>query len=424
MKKYQQLFLAIISIFSLACLLIYRHEYNKLRYVLEVLNFFGTPGLPSANLSACADIDSFNKFSRGPLPAWQRISNSLFVYSAFWDKFDDEERVKAFAVGTLTGNLMYKCRIWYDTNPKIQIGQFDFSELIFKTQDAVHNKVASSRKAKAFEFYCKSKSKDTQRIPIGVTFFQHELNQFDQVFIPVVNLKSSAPPQNSTGVCVMPGQFPQYSKSDYLEFLSFHKVIGINYFIIYGGIDHYNLLSSVQIDKSNKIKIVILPWNYPYFEGKELMKIIAENDCKTRATGLLENVVMLDWNKFLVPRYFLTISTVINELASRKKINKFLFSTLLFCTEYKDNFGSNSSMPIIFRKSRYNLLKNDIQVPLYRPYIRPDNVYIIGKDNVAVHQYSNCQNYKFSSDDKKNELIDTSMHIFENEFFKSQILIM
>lgn len=41
MRKYQQLLLLLVSIISVTVLLIYKSENNRLKYVLEVVNFFG-----------------------------------------------------------------------------------------------------------------------------------------------------------------------------------------------------------------------------------------------------------------------------------------------------------------------------------------------------------------------------------------------
>lgn len=46
MKKYQQLLIVSLGLVSFICFLIYKHEYDRLRNVLEVLEVFGTPPSP------------------------------------------------------------------------------------------------------------------------------------------------------------------------------------------------------------------------------------------------------------------------------------------------------------------------------------------------------------------------------------------
>ncbi|CAL8133675.1 unnamed protein product [Orchesella dallaii] len=43
MKKYQQLLIVSLGLVSFICFLIYKHEYDRLRNVLEVLEVFGSP---------------------------------------------------------------------------------------------------------------------------------------------------------------------------------------------------------------------------------------------------------------------------------------------------------------------------------------------------------------------------------------------
>lgn len=47
MKKYQQLLIVSLGLVSFICFLIYKHEYDRLRNVLEVLEVFGSPPPPN-----------------------------------------------------------------------------------------------------------------------------------------------------------------------------------------------------------------------------------------------------------------------------------------------------------------------------------------------------------------------------------------
>lgn len=412
MKKYQQLLLAVVSIFSFGCLLLYRHEYYKLRYVLEVLDFFVAPGA-STNSTVCSLPNSFNEFARGPFPAWQRITDSLYVYSAFWE-VDNEKYVKAYAVGILNRNFSYECYLWY--NFKRVEGKFKYMTIDYEKNSISNQRKSEKRKAKAFVFYCEAHSMER---PTGVTFFSSYFNETSVGFLPVVTLKPNFL-QTATAVCVMPTSFPEFSESQYLEFLNFHKVIGLNKFIIYGGIENYNLLSSVHNHQANDIKLTVLPWNYPYYEDSELGKIIAENDCRTRITGMFENVIILEWNKFLVPQFLYNLVQTFNELDHHQKVNKFLFKTLIFCLEYKDEYLDPKS-PIIFRKMKYSLPKIDIPVPLYRPNIKSRLTQNIGKGIIAVHQYANCSGIKHKLE--KKERIDKSIIRFQKEYLSQALVV-
>jgi hypothetical protein len=87
MRKYQQLCLLLISVISVTVLLIYKSENNRLKYVLEVMNFFGRN-----DANALIKIEGLGKNSTyffdysSPLPVWQNIGNNFYAYSSFWKK--------------------------------------------------------------------------------------------------------------------------------------------------------------------------------------------------------------------------------------------------------------------------------------------------------------------------------------------------
>lgn len=121
MRKYQQLILIIVSIISIVSLVQYRNEYLRLRYVLQVLNFFGSPNsiidnnCISLNESFVNSEHNFYKYS-DPSPIWYNFEG-YFLYSAFWeikDADNGKRAVKILAVGPESSFQNYKCRIWFD----------------------------------------------------------------------------------------------------------------------------------------------------------------------------------------------------------------------------------------------------------------------------------------------------------------------
>jgi len=59
MRKYQQLFILALGIVSFICFLIYKHEYDRLRYVVENLEIFGNP--PGAASPIPSILDSLDE---------------------------------------------------------------------------------------------------------------------------------------------------------------------------------------------------------------------------------------------------------------------------------------------------------------------------------------------------------------------------
>jgi len=47
MKKYHQLLITALGLLSFISFLIYKHEYDRLRHVLQVLEVFGSPPPPN-----------------------------------------------------------------------------------------------------------------------------------------------------------------------------------------------------------------------------------------------------------------------------------------------------------------------------------------------------------------------------------------
>jgi hypothetical protein len=85
MRKYQQLFLVVVSVISLVILLMYRTENNRLKNVLDVVNFFGRTDDAAVIRIENSSTSSIYDFS-SPLPVWQRIGNGFHSYSSFYQK--------------------------------------------------------------------------------------------------------------------------------------------------------------------------------------------------------------------------------------------------------------------------------------------------------------------------------------------------
>jgi len=58
MRKYQQLFILALAIVSFICFLIYKHEYDRLRYVVENLEIFGNP--PPSSVPSILDKENID----------------------------------------------------------------------------------------------------------------------------------------------------------------------------------------------------------------------------------------------------------------------------------------------------------------------------------------------------------------------------
>lgn len=82
MKKYTQLILLVSTVLSILCFVFYKHEYDRLKKVLEVLDFFGSdPGSASPMAPQFSQNPVFNG---GPVTLnqdyWHQFDDNLHFY--------------------------------------------------------------------------------------------------------------------------------------------------------------------------------------------------------------------------------------------------------------------------------------------------------------------------------------------------------
>ena len=112
MKKYTKLVLSVVAIISTLCFLLYKYRYDRLYNVLAVLEVFGTPDNTSlASSTACAKTVPIQQLN----PAWQQVSPSLALYSAYCGNSVNLgcSAVTALGVGREGEEKEgYKCKLW------------------------------------------------------------------------------------------------------------------------------------------------------------------------------------------------------------------------------------------------------------------------------------------------------------------------
>ncbi len=125
MKNYYKLILVTVTVVSVVCFLFYKTQYDKLYNVLEVLEFFGTE--PDARGPLCRDAYQTGVATFRP-PAFQRISDDIYVYSAFCAKDPsfaaaadtgeaekiDEQCPRVLLIAMVRGDSAknLRCRLW------------------------------------------------------------------------------------------------------------------------------------------------------------------------------------------------------------------------------------------------------------------------------------------------------------------------
>lgn len=270
MKKYYQLALVIVSLVSVVTLLFYRHEYNRLRYVLEVLNFFGKPGGQQSSLSPndCMNTNSsiherkFPSFAE-PTPTWQRLSSTHFLYSAFWEVSDNERRIKALSVEFGDGIPDFGCSFWFEDRDAPVTGRFSFSKI--ETKEAGNEASKDANKPKIVGYYLFCRAKDVN-VPYGVTFYKTDDIVPSKAFIPVYYTYEKLALSNSTTICIAASATPGLLKSTAAEFLSYHQLVGVTNYVIYDGGLPNRVLAILQgsaVRDGLGLGVSVLPWNFP-----------------------------------------------------------------------------------------------------------------------------------------------------------------
>ena len=123
MRKYYRAILLITAVISLISLLFYRHEYNRLRYVLEVVNYFGQPNQEGSLKKTTLGLNE-------PLSSWQRLDDDLYVYTSY---VINKGKIQTISYGQLN-NLNLNCFIFFEDLLTPIPGIFSFS-VIGNTSD-------------------------------------------------------------------------------------------------------------------------------------------------------------------------------------------------------------------------------------------------------------------------------------------------
>ncbi|XP_046388444.1 uncharacterized protein LOC124157616 [Ischnura elegans] len=358
MKKYYQLILIIVSFLSVTALIFYRHEYHRLRYVLEVLNFFGDPTQKSKQVDTHSCLLNQRTFNPGVgvYASWQRVSNFLFVYSAFWVK--EMEEVKAIAVNSESESIgSLECRLWYEDSVEANRGDVRVEDI----------------KGSSFKYlYCKS-SHVEKRVPRFVSFSLKE-EQTSGAAIPVLR---SSTPRSSPNVTIFACTVPGYvSASEAVGFFAYHQLIGVTAFAVYGQPQYQGL------------NIINIPWNFPHPDSVEIEAAISA-DCYLRAFAAgAKYAFTLSWNQYIVPRYHRTLQSLFNDYTESGKLINFKVSRVDFCTEISDNRKTLSNYDMLPLQKTHR--RSEVGTKFVPIHTMASSFQKIPNDIVSVHHYGMC----------------------------------
>jgi hypothetical protein len=375
---------------------------------LEVLNFFGKPGGQKNSLTS--DDCIIGNSSRGkeflnfaePEPAWQRLSDTHFLYSAYWEISRKERRVRALSIEFGDAIPDFACSFWFEDRNASVLGTFSFSNI--ETKEAVKEALKDKNRQKITGYYLFCKATDISSVPYGVSFYSTDDIVPSRVFIPVYYTNEKLSLSNSTAVCIVTSPTPGLLKSAVAEFLSYHHFIGVTDYIIYnGGLPNkvLSVLRGAAVREGLGLSISVLLWNFPVHsrEAEEVARLVMEKDCLFRTMGRVHNVAVLTWEEYIVPRYHHLLPSMLDDFDSgRKTTSRFEIQSITFCIEFPDDEQAEPGSPLIFRKTRYSKIGNrERPFYVYRPHLISASsrelavtTQRVPQGIVAVHRYAPC----------------------------------
>lgn len=300
MRKYQQLCLIVISLLSVVILLIYRSENNRLKYVLEVVNFFGRSD--ASTLVRLNETDDPKFDFANPLPVWQRIGKGFFAYSAHWRKYNlmPGGEVTTLVVGLTHAIVSFKCDLKY-SNGTLQRGKFGF------TRETSTTKVEPSDLSETFIFYrfiCKVPN-DLQ-VPNSIQFTDVNYKSKHHLQLREMNPKK-IPHKLTLTACLslvkepMEGtkqSEPFVQENHLLEYFFHHHLIGIDEFLVYDA--GYLNPHLIEMLTKHQIRFSIFPFNFPFStDNYKSIRQIIKTDCLMRTKHFSTYTMLTEPNEFL-----------------------------------------------------------------------------------------------------------------------------
>lgn len=337
MRKYQQLFLVTISVLSIVTLLLYRSENGRLKYVLDVVNFFGQ------QTDRLSDTNEPSFEFTTPFPIWQRIGKGFHAYAAFWhaDRSGNNGGSGAGEVITIVAGLQhaivsFRCDVTSGggiSHP----GHFGFNREELPVElPTVAKESRSGDEYIVYKFICRFKELTApQRITftdlttkqshsIGVRDFATakgtEHRATNNTRTTTASSTSSSNGRQRLVACVnlvsplTTGPQRYFNNNDdtadnhLLEYFFHHQVIGVDEFIVYDNRDRITLQIKRRLAQ-HSVRVSYLPFNFPFAvaNGADDPKLrhILQLDCELRTLNISHWFIVAQPNEVLYVDEFL-----------------------------------------------------------------------------------------------------------------------
>ena len=176
-----------------------------------------------------------------------------------------------------------------------------------------------------------------------------------------------------------------------MENILLHHYFGIKQFYVYDGGITSKLVETLSQPEAglSSLNVAILPWNVPEKLSPACTAYIVGMDChfRAKAQGFASNFA-LNLDQILVPRS--GGQTVAKALKQSMKSGQVLVPVLKFCREYPEE--KTQLLVSSLKQSIYNSqLSQGLHVKV--SYLSGGDQVKISQDELAVHDYSDCDNF-------------------------------
>jgi hypothetical protein len=407
MRKYYKLVLVTVTAISLFCLIFYKTQYDKLYNVLEVLEFFGKePNSAKGPLCQNAFHTGLSTFRA---PAFQRINDGVFAYSAFCfrepDGGGDEcPLVMVIASVVLAALKDFRCKLWYD-------GSIQPLEGVFSSSDTSAASSSSNNGSfRSHQFFCQSKF--STKVPFAVELVSKTGSASVHVHSPPGGL-GTRPLGGSVGVCITPPDFKEDSTYAALESILLNSHFGIQNFILYDrgfSSKFFSQLDRAKMNTNQDLNVRVVPWNPPFPMEHSQAHWIVDTDCFYRTRHTVETVLVLGVDQVVVPRAATTVQGVLSRTGHARS-GLFRLNILKFCSELPSEPASDANTYTMraLEQSMHDLSAKGDKNVIRKGAEDMETVISVESDVMTVNDYSACGTFDFDDSKTARDTFVTNM---------------
>ncbi|XP_043200057.1 uncharacterized protein LOC122369400 [Amphibalanus amphitrite] len=275
--------------------------------------------LPSGQLPADEAVRPY----LGLRSTWQNVTYSVgkfFIFSAYFDRRLDKKFVRIIATGRLRLPRTIRalqCVLHYSDGSK-------------ETVTAEHKVI---RENWGLAYTARFVLCNTDRLPLRVSLVE-KLDDPNPATVAVSDLDPSVERLGNFAVCVKPFHY-QFNRAVWLvEFIEFHRLLGVNHFVFYNHTVGTDVERVLRFYESRGVATVI-QWEMQLRSQKEIRTenmFAALNDCVYRSMYRYRYALLVDVDEYIVPRQHLGYGDMFELLDSRRRANygSFVFKNCFF----------------------------------------------------------------------------------------------